>query len=93
MGVEVQALEYVPNISHAERPSVERQSRAYFEANYPHFNYTGITRVVPDKNPGLRTAPEYELPFYFPLHYVEPLLTNEAAVDLKYVSFDKMMML
>jgi signal transduction histidine kinase/CheY-like chemotaxis protein len=82
VGVEAQAIEYVPLIANDVRSEVERQSKIWFAENYPHVNYEGITRVVPDKNPGLRTAPEVELPFYFPLHYVEPVLTNEPAIEL-----------
>jgi signal transduction histidine kinase/CheY-like chemotaxis protein len=80
--VEAQAIEYVPLIEDDVRSEVERQSKIWFAANYPTVNYTGISRVVPDKNPGLRTAPEVKLPYYYPLHYVEPVLTNEAAIEL-----------
>lgn len=61
---------------------MERDSKAWFAANYPHVEYEGFTRVVPDGLPGLRTEPEMREPFYFPLHYVEPVWTNEAAIDL-----------
>jgi signal transduction histidine kinase/CheY-like chemotaxis protein len=82
VGVEAQAIEYVPRITNDVRSEVERQSKIWFAENYPQVQYKGITRVVPDKNPGLRTAPEVELDFYFPLHYVEPVITNEPAIDL-----------
>jgi signal transduction histidine kinase/CheY-like chemotaxis protein len=82
VGVDAQAIEYLPLITKDVRFEVEKQTKNWFAENYPHVNYEGITRVVPDEKPGLRTAPEVELPFYFPLHYVEPVITNEAAIDL-----------
>ena len=85
-GVEVQAIEYVPNITHSARATVEAEAKSFYQENYPHFDYQGFKRVVPDAEPGLRIKEEKELDFYFTLHYVEPVFTNEAAIDLSIYS-------
>jgi hypothetical protein len=71
----------VPNITHSARATVEQKPRDT-EENYPHFDYQGFKRVVPDAEPGLRIKKELDNDFYFTLHYVEPVVTNEAAIDL-----------
>ena len=82
VGVEVQAIEFIPNITNNARAAVEAESRKYYSEYYPTINYTGFTRVAVNATPGSRTAPEADLPFYFPVHYVEPVLPNSAAIDL-----------
>jgi signal transduction histidine kinase/CheY-like chemotaxis protein len=85
-GVELQAIEYVPNITHNARATVEAEAKRYYEENYPHYDYQGFKRVVPDAEPGLRIKEELDLGFYLPLHYVEPVVSNEAAIDLSIYS-------
>jgi signal transduction histidine kinase/CheY-like chemotaxis protein len=85
-GVDVQAIEYVPNITRDARAVVEAEAKRYYHENYPHYNYTGFQRVVPDAEPGQRIKQELEYDFYLPLHYVEPVITNEAAIDLSIYS-------
>jgi signal transduction histidine kinase/CheY-like chemotaxis protein len=85
-GVEVQAIEYVPNITHSARATVEAEAKRYYQENYPHYDYTGFKRVVPDAEPGLRIMEELDHDFYLPLHYVEPVVGNEAAIDLSIYS-------
>jgi signal transduction histidine kinase/CheY-like chemotaxis protein len=85
-GVDVQAIEYVPNITGVARAVVEAEAKRYYQENYPHYNYPGFQRVVPDAEPGQRIKQEKEYDFYLTLHYVEPVITNEAAIDLSIYS-------
>jgi signal transduction histidine kinase/CheY-like chemotaxis protein len=85
-GVEVQAIEYVANITHNARATVEAQAKRFYQENYPHYDYQGFKRVVPDAKPGLRIKEELDHDFYLTLHYVEPVVTNEAAIDLSIYS-------
>jgi signal transduction histidine kinase/CheY-like chemotaxis protein len=87
--IKVQAIQYVPNITHAARATVEAQAKAYYEKNYPHYDYDGFKRVVPAAESGLRIKEEKELDFYMTLHYIEPVVTNEAAIDLSIYSNPK----
>jgi signal transduction histidine kinase/CheY-like chemotaxis protein len=85
-GVDVQAIEYVPNITHNARAAVEAEAKRYYQENYPHYDYQGFKRVVPDAEPGLRIKEELDNDFYLTLHYVEPVIANEAAIDLSIYS-------
>jgi signal transduction histidine kinase/CheY-like chemotaxis protein len=85
-GVKAQAIEYVPNITHAARATVEAEAKRYYEKNYPHYDYQGFKRVVPDAEPGERIKEELDNDFYLTLHYVEPVITNEFAIDLSIYS-------
>mmetsp|Transcript_6122 Transcript_6122/g.11095 ORF Transcript_6122/g.11095 Transcript_6122/m.11095 type:complete len:862 (+) Transcript_6122:40-2625(+) len=77
-----QAVQFLPKIYHFERAELERQSRDYFVNEIQHeLNYTGITHPIrgPD---GLTIKPRENSSFYWPVHYVEPLVSNEVAVEL-----------
>ncbi|KAL7555815.1 hypothetical protein ACA910_012397 [Epithemia clementina (nom. ined.)] len=78
--------EWVPNISHAERPALEQEAAAYY-AHDPHVNYQGFTGLEP--NPNETTAewdvyPRSEQPFYFPIQFLEPYenIGNGTHLDL-----------
>ena len=79
---EFQAAQFDPNITHAERADAEAEAEAYYAQYYPTVNYSGFV--------GFNTAnatklePRWEAPFYFPIHYMEPVEGNEAAIDLDY---------
>jgi CHASE1-domain containing sensor protein len=81
-GLEFKALQFDPNITHDQREAAEAEAREYYAAYYPHVNYTGFKGF----NFLNQTAPERRLnaSFYFPIHYMEPIDGNEAAIDLDY---------
>jgi signal transduction histidine kinase/CheY-like chemotaxis protein len=85
-GVKVQAIQFVPNITHDARATVEADARRYYEKNYPDYDYKGFSRVVPAGDPGERIQPELDYDFYLTLHYIEPVISNEAAIDLSIYS-------
>ena len=78
-----QSVQFLPKILHHERAELERQSRAYYAEHYPDYEYRGITDPKINADSGLlEFVARSEEPFYWPVHYVEPLETNEAAVEL-----------
>ena len=81
-GLKFQALQFDPNITNEERPSFEEAARIFYEENYPSVEYQGFTGFNYDNSSSLE--PRLEAAFYFPIHYMEPVLGNERAIDLDY---------
>jgi CHASE1-domain containing sensor protein len=81
-GLEFKALQFDPNITHDERYAAEAEAREYYAKYYPHIAYQGfkgfnfVNQTVPE--------PRVNASFYFPIHYMEPIVGNEAAIDLDY---------
>jgi CHASE1-domain containing sensor protein len=83
-GLQFTAMQFDPNITHAERPAVEEEARQYYAEHYPKVNYRGF---VGFNTPNSTTAePRIERPWYFPIQYQEPVIGNEAALGLDYYS-------
>lgn len=82
--LEFKAMQFSPNITHEERPEAEAESRQFYAENYPHVNYQGF-RGFNALN-ATTLEPRWNESFYFPIHYQEPVLGNEAAIDLDYYS-------
>ncbi|KAL3902828.1 MAG: hypothetical protein SGILL_010684, partial [Bacillariaceae sp.] len=82
-GLRFKAMQFDPNITHAEREEAEAEARAFYAEHYPHVDYQGI-RGFNGNSTSL--APRWNQSFYFPIHYQEPVLGNEAAIDLDYYS-------
>jgi hypothetical protein len=72
-------MQFAPNISHAERSAAEQEAREFYAKQYPHVDYKGIIGFN-----GNSTVVEsrWNQSFYFPVHYMEPVEGNEAAVEL-----------
>lgn len=81
-GLEFQSAQYMPYVPRDKRSSVEAEAQAYYEAQYPHVNYRGIVGLFPKDGGGLKVEPQEERDFYWPVHYIEPVLGNEAAIEL-----------
>ena len=81
-GLQFQAAHFGPNITHDERDAAEEEARAFYAQYYDHIQYRGFVGF----NVGNETSlqPRWEAPFYFPIHYMEPVLGNEAAIDLDF---------
>ena len=73
-----QAVQFLPLIYDSERSELERQSREFYAQNYPDLKYQGVTQ---SNRPGGNVSRSQQ-PFYWPVHYVEPVDNNEAAIDL-----------
>jgi len=74
------SAQWLPNITHDIREVVEEEARQYYEQNYPQVVYQGFKASNKSSETGFSTLPEQ--PFYFPVHYVEPVESNERAIDL-----------
>mmetsp|Transcript_12529 Transcript_12529/g.30268 ORF Transcript_12529/g.30268 Transcript_12529/m.30268 type:complete len:1099 (-) Transcript_12529:131-3427(-) len=83
-GLQFKAMQFDPNITNAERPAAEEEARQFYEEYYPHVNYQGFVGFNTLESTSLE--PRTEQPWYFPIHYQEPVVGNEAAIDLDYYS-------
>eukprot|EP00980_Cylindrotheca_fusiformis_P005944 scaffold1262_cov106-Cylindrotheca_fusiformis.AAC.1 len=77
------AVQFAPNISHTERPEAEAEARAFYAENYPEVDYQGFRGF---NTPDSGLVKRWNESFYFPIHYMEPVAGNEAAIDLDYHS-------
>lgn len=70
-GLDFYGVEWVPNITHAEREQIEAEGQVGWG---DLMNYTGMMGQEPDPDhPGeLQYAPRSEHPFYFPIQFAEP---------------------
>ena len=82
-GLDFKAVQFDPLVPHEKRQEMEDEARAYFAEYYPHVDYKGIRGFEPNI-PGL--SHRSDQPFYYPIHYMEPVRGNEAAIDLDYYS-------
>jgi signal transduction histidine kinase/CHASE1-domain containing sensor protein len=83
-GLRFKAVQFDPNITHAERPDAEAEARAYYAENHPQVDYQGFRGFNYANSTSLE--PRTNQSFYFPIHYQEPIPGNEAAIDLDYHS-------
>lgn len=83
-GLDFKAMQFDPNVTRDERAGYEAEAREYYAQNYPHVNYRGFLGFDDGLENGL--VPTGESDFYFPIHYMEPVVGNEAAIDLDYYS-------
>lgn len=81
-GLDFQASQFDPNITDNERASAEAEAASYYAKYYPHVNYRGFVGFETENSTVLE--PRSKHAFYFPIHYMEPILGNEAAIDLDY---------
>ncbi|KAG7354541.1 PAS domain containing protein [Nitzschia inconspicua] len=77
------AMQFSPNVTHAKRAEVEEEARVFYAEHYPHIDYQGIRGFNGNDT---TLSPRWNQSFYFPIHYMEPILGNEAAIDLDYYS-------
>ena len=83
VGLNFQSAQFMPNVTHAQRAVLEEEAAEYYEEHYPELDYRGITGLFPKpEGGGVNILPQVEQPFYFPVHYVEPVIGNEAAIEL-----------
>lgn len=81
-GLQFQALQFDPNITNDQRPAAEEEARKFYEENYPSVDYRGFVGFNFDNSTQL--DPRNESAYYFPIHYMEPVVGNERAIDLDY---------
>jgi hypothetical protein len=83
-GLDFKAMQFDPNVTHDMRADMEAEAEAYYAEHYPHIEYRGFVGFETEVPKYLE--PRSDQPFYFPIHYMEPILGNEAAIDLDYYS-------
>ncbi|CAB9520000.1 Histidine kinase [Seminavis robusta] len=84
-GLDFLQIEWIPNITHSERQSMEAQTYAYIENHHPTVNYTGFWGLEPDyAQEEMQTAshPRSEQPFYFPIHFIAPISREGGVLGL-----------
>jgi len=88
-GLEFESVQCSPNVTHAERDAYEREARDFYKEHYPTIDYQGIIGFIPDPDDpeGLIVVPSPPLDFYFPVHYLEPVLPNAPAIELDMYSY------
>ena len=83
-------MQYIPNITHSLRSKVQDESQLFMSNFNPDYNYGGIRDYLAYPNATFKgIVPSPDRDFYFPIHYLEPLEGNEAALDLDMYSFRK----
>jgi hypothetical protein len=79
-GLDFGGIAYRPNVTHAERASVENETLTFINEDYPGFPYQGFNKFQVRSDGTVITDLE-ALPFYFPVHYQEPLEDNWNYLD------------
>jgi signal transduction histidine kinase len=76
-------VEWIPKILHEERKALEAESRAFYSEHYPGIEYCGIKRFEPDPDSpsDLLLQKQSAQPFYYPVHFVEPVEPNVRAIE------------
>ncbi|CAB9521509.1 Receptor-type guanylate cyclase gcy [Seminavis robusta] len=85
-GLDMYAAEWIPNITHDQRPRIEAEGQTGWGSVEGVEDYQGFTGYEPDPNNTgeLIVAPRSEQPFYFPIHFGEPAenVANAGHFDL-----------
>lgn len=83
-GLEFQAVSFAMNVSHAERPFIEEDTRNFLEGGSYDVDYEGFVGLEMDPSTGSpKLGPRSDQPLYHTVHYVEPFedAKNRAALD------------
>jgi hypothetical protein len=83
-GLNFQVISWNMNVSsQQQRQDLEEEARSYYKTYHPHLNisYEGFVGLEPNEDGGLEVQPRSIQDVYFPVHYLEPLETNIAAID------------
>ena len=81
-GIDVQ-VEFLPLVLHEDRRQYEERMRNFLLEHYPYVDYQGFVGLEPvDEEGNLDLLPRSDAPFYYPIHYIEPIPGSEPALDL-----------
>jgi signal transduction histidine kinase/CheY-like chemotaxis protein len=83
-----QAAAWSPAVSRDEREGLESEARAFYQEFYPDIEYQGFMGFEPDPDSdrGYSVGKRSEQPIYFPLHLIEPVISNQIALDFDIAS-------
>jgi len=82
VGLDFQSIQFITRVNHTERAELEWQSRLYYNKTFPNLHYQGITEISSTPDGKRIVAPRPEMPFYWPIHYAEPVMENGNVIDL-----------
>lgn len=67
-------MEWVPNVTHVERPALEQNAREYYTVNNEFVkDYVGIRGLTPEDPASMVLVPRLAQAFYFPIQFFEPV--------------------
>lgn len=81
-GLDFQAAQFDPNVTNSERAAYEEEARKYYAEHYPYIDYQGFVGFNYENSTKLE--PRVQADYYFPIHFMEPIPGNIAAIDLDY---------
>ena len=83
-GVHPTAMGYVTKLPHSTRDALEAESRAYYQKEYPEYDYKGYSAMYFNRSSpmGYELGREEEHEFYFPMLLLQPFRGNEYYIDL-----------
>jgi signal transduction histidine kinase/CHASE1-domain containing sensor protein/CheY-like chemotaxis protein len=83
-GLEFQAASWAPNVTHDKRQEYEDEVDLWYSEEFPELTYEGFQGFEPNdpNNPeaGSSVQSRSEQAFYFPVHFIEPVEGNQAAI-------------
>mmetsp|Transcript_17206 Transcript_17206/g.28580 ORF Transcript_17206/g.28580 Transcript_17206/m.28580 type:complete len:947 (+) Transcript_17206:70-2910(+) len=83
-GLEFQAASFAPNVTAAERPAYEEEVRLWYNESYPDEDYQGFRGFElndsDDPKSGASVQNRSQQDFYYPVHLIEPVESNQAAI-------------
>eukprot|EP00980_Cylindrotheca_fusiformis_P016025 scaffold4715_cov115-Cylindrotheca_fusiformis.AAC.9 len=82
VGLDFQSIQFMPLVKQEQRDAVEAEARSFYEEEFPDVTYRGIVGFFPNGEGGLEMQPQREEEMYWPVHYIEPVVGNERAIDL-----------
>jgi signal transduction histidine kinase len=74
---------WIPNVTLEERPIREAEAKAFYAEFYPQITYRGFTglEIDPTSSIGYTLGLRSNQSYYFPGHYIEPVLDNVGQID------------
>lgn len=81
-GLEFVAMSWTPNVTDAERPALENETRTWLAANYPDERYNGFIGLQRNADGTYSIQPRDHVPWYWVAHIIEPALSPAQDFDL-----------
>ena len=90
-GLDFEAVIFAPHVNDTLRRNFEMESLQYYQQNYPNILYLGFTGLEPveDEESEYEFTIRSQQPDYLPVHYVEPVMTNQVFVGFDLLSLDE----
>jgi hypothetical protein len=78
-----QSAVWLPNVTHDQRATLEAEAKEFYAEFYPEVDYSGFAGMEYDPNTpvGFVVRQRSNQSFYFPGHFVEPVMENLGQLD------------